>query len=910
MNEPNVFSPPYSLPASPSQSQPRASSTNSSGLTLVLPSLKTLKTSKNSKKSAKNRADPYFAGNFQDADFVEKKPLRPIKLKPLKEVLTKLIAQIKKKDDYAFFLRPVDPEQVPGYTDVINHPMDLGTMSTKVERGKYRSLEEFASDLRLVASNAKTFNPPGSIYHTEAERIEAWGLDHIAKAAPTVIQYETDWNIDIERDDDTHAVDIDNDDDASMEVEESVLDGRSASVVSQPVPGPSRRGPRGPYKKGTHPGVSENIEHDGHLPGAKDGLGMFPPGSDLAQLVLSLKLKGKRYRTKKERMRIEKEGPPMLPEGSLDYSEMEDPFSVLSVFVPEPASRPFLTPLYPPLAAQSATTNGQPSGSSTPQLQQLPRSIFPTATAAPLTYSFSLPQPSGISASTSKKRHWTITRNPIGRSNKGKERDEDVEQGEIPAWQMPREAHAADFGSFALLAGELTREMQRRGISLSQGTGAEGEEQEVLDTIRNTLDCESGAKAASNGIAIDLVSGPDTVNGGGGLFYPNDYWNLKRATEAEEYIRDIVYGGVDGLAYVRSLAEYLTTYYSEDSPTTYQTNTVFGMSLAAWVEREIVQPLTGGRHALLQRTAEQVYRVLSATAKGLVNSVPLLENDGYVGRGCTIMTTATTRSIPEQVYLSLNVYPPAMVALSALLQIKTHKIDMGALIKAPEELFQSEEEWAGKLFKERRRNQGTETGREPLSLQAQNPTKGGGTAVGIEGQGETATPWTSQAQPPLPGREPNRNCEIEGPEELKEVLNYVADVIVAHNHKIRKARVSAAVANHQATRAWNEKGDLRGDAGLEEYGMHDTQGVASLRIMKGNDGDGLGKIEKGLESELEEQKEKNQEGQEEEEPTLRNIRLNLLALAKRAPLDTIARLPKDLVPEHIRRFVPTLGNSS
>ena len=50
----------------------------------------------------------------------------------------------RRKDDYAFFLQPVDPAQVPGYSDVIKHPMDLGTMSVKVEKGKYRTLEEFA----------------------------------------------------------------------------------------------------------------------------------------------------------------------------------------------------------------------------------------------------------------------------------------------------------------------------------------------------------------------------------------------------------------------------------------------------------------------------------------------------------------------------------------------------------------------------------------------------------------------------------------------------------------------------------------------------------------------------------------------------------------------------------------------
>ena len=48
-----------------------------------------------------------------------------------------------RKDDYAFFIRPVDPAQVPGYADVIKTPMDLGTMTVKVARGKYRSLDEF-----------------------------------------------------------------------------------------------------------------------------------------------------------------------------------------------------------------------------------------------------------------------------------------------------------------------------------------------------------------------------------------------------------------------------------------------------------------------------------------------------------------------------------------------------------------------------------------------------------------------------------------------------------------------------------------------------------------------------------------------------------------------------------------------
>ena len=54
------------------------------------------------------------------------------------------LTSVYRKDDYAFFLEPVNPAQVPGYADVIKNPMDFGTITTKVQRGKYRSLEEFA----------------------------------------------------------------------------------------------------------------------------------------------------------------------------------------------------------------------------------------------------------------------------------------------------------------------------------------------------------------------------------------------------------------------------------------------------------------------------------------------------------------------------------------------------------------------------------------------------------------------------------------------------------------------------------------------------------------------------------------------------------------------------------------------
>ncbi|KAG6819036.1 hypothetical protein H0H93_016066 [Arthromyces matolae] len=264
---------------------PRPGPSKPSGLTLVLPALKGGK--------------PIKLGKKTNAFEEEKKAPRPVKLKPLKEVLSKLIVQIKKKDDYAFFLKPVDATQVPGYSDVVKRPMDLGTMTTKVERGKYRSLDDFAADLKLVASNAKAFNPPESIYYTEAERIEAWGLDHIVKAAATVIQYETDWNIEIENDDESTPVVIDDDGDYSigtpMDVDDPSIVRRSPSVSSQVQPGTTRRAARGPYKKTTSQApsskVAETVDSEGRLPGSRDGLAAFPSGSDWARTLLALKLK-------------------------------------------------------------------------------------------------------------------------------------------------------------------------------------------------------------------------------------------------------------------------------------------------------------------------------------------------------------------------------------------------------------------------------------------------------------------------------------------------------------------------------------------------------------------------------------------------------------------------------------------
>ena len=59
-------------------------------------------------------------------------------------------------------------------------------------------------DFCLMISNAKTFNPLGMIYHTKVDRIKVWASDHIFKVASRIIEYETEWNVDVNQDEDVN----------------------------------------------------------------------------------------------------------------------------------------------------------------------------------------------------------------------------------------------------------------------------------------------------------------------------------------------------------------------------------------------------------------------------------------------------------------------------------------------------------------------------------------------------------------------------------------------------------------------------------------------------------------------------------------------------------------------------------
>jgi hypothetical protein len=69
------------------------------------------------------------------------------------------IAELLKEKKFFSLWRPVEPEQVPDYYDIVSSPMDLETMRCKVDDGLYPTYKSFIYDIEQIIYNAKTYNP-------------------------------------------------------------------------------------------------------------------------------------------------------------------------------------------------------------------------------------------------------------------------------------------------------------------------------------------------------------------------------------------------------------------------------------------------------------------------------------------------------------------------------------------------------------------------------------------------------------------------------------------------------------------------------------------------------------------------------------------------------------------------------
>ncbi|CAJ1955299.1 unnamed protein product [Cylindrotheca closterium] len=95
-------------------------------------------------------------------------------LYPMRLILARLIShpQHNKK---GLFNNPVDAEALGlvDYNKIIAEPMDLGTVKRRLHGLSYKSRSEVAREIRLVFTNAMTYNPPPNIVHKCAKELLA-----------------------------------------------------------------------------------------------------------------------------------------------------------------------------------------------------------------------------------------------------------------------------------------------------------------------------------------------------------------------------------------------------------------------------------------------------------------------------------------------------------------------------------------------------------------------------------------------------------------------------------------------------------------------------------------------------------------------------------------------------------------
>ncbi|KAI5211995.1 hypothetical protein E4T38_01040 [Aureobasidium subglaciale] len=98
-------------------------------------------------------------------------------------------------DGITVYLRIPVSEDVPNYHSTVQHPMDISTIRSKLDRGEYEIASEFQDDFKLMFSNCFFFNPPDNevnkvgrkfseAFDNEWSKMATWINEHASEAPP------------------------------------------------------------------------------------------------------------------------------------------------------------------------------------------------------------------------------------------------------------------------------------------------------------------------------------------------------------------------------------------------------------------------------------------------------------------------------------------------------------------------------------------------------------------------------------------------------------------------------------------------------------------------------------------------------------------------------------------------------
>lgn len=94
-----------------------------------------------------------------------------------------IVRDLRKHKDAQEFLEPVDWKGlgIPDYPTIIKRPMDMGTVSRRLEAGQYASVHALYSDVDLVWTNAMTYNQDESPIFVFARDLK---VEHTCHSSP------------------------------------------------------------------------------------------------------------------------------------------------------------------------------------------------------------------------------------------------------------------------------------------------------------------------------------------------------------------------------------------------------------------------------------------------------------------------------------------------------------------------------------------------------------------------------------------------------------------------------------------------------------------------------------------------------------------------------------------------------
>lgn len=498
---------------------------------------------------------------------------------------------------------------------------------------------------------------------------------------------------------------------------------------------------------------------------------------------------------------------------------MDHPFSAFQSLAPQPLKPPNITRLLAKPTSMTSIAQFQSqsiAGTPAPEPARLTDNVsdfqgishvqpqmLSSLVDAPDRHIFLNPQLSTQVVGEKKLKHWTITRNPPRPVRANQDDEENVIYGQNV---QRSEASHSDYGAFASLLGVIAAE---RGQSIDDFEVFFGSHEKILAQIRSSIQNDE----------VPL---------------PSDNSNCDAHTEqveislSDDYLREIVYGGVDGLAYFRSIAEFIGEYRGPVEKNgqdldSLENDTDIDMPLAQWVVANIVDPLTDGNHATLRAASATLARAASADS-------------------------AASQAVARYAALAKQDKSSHRALLNIVQEISepTSLIDIAPILHAPGEMFEAEAEWFG------RQERGPAT---------------------AETRDVSSRPFLDSEAPAIE----HTRKEFFGKTEPGQEAATGTD-IVPQTAGSDAAEAIGAVGNEMSMALAVGTALRRGAEVLEQLGRK-TAKNEEINTME------------GVEDNIDTMK--------------RRVRMNLIALAKRAPIHQIAPLPEELVPPHIRHLVPT-----